>query len=173
MKSKLFSLIGGLTTGIMVTMALVLSSPSNPVQQQLADHGLQKLPVRAPDKPQVTAIPQTPEETTRETVSEAPRTPANPGQLVTATPVTPLVITSALPDQTTRNTFAQPAAPAAQPRSPHQLSQTWHPTPPHTPRYMPHYQRDHSQQETSSAGNEPRPPRPPDGSAPAGAGSSR
>ena len=173
MKSKLFSLIGGLTIGMMVAMAIVLSSPPNPIHQQLTIHDLQKPPVPSPGKPLVKPVPQILEETIPETVSEAPPTPATPWQVVIATRVTPLVITTALPDQTTRNTISQAGTPPAQPRSPHQLSQTWHPTAPHTPRYMPHHQRHDSQQDSSSAGNESRPPRPPDGSAPVGAGTSR
>jgi hypothetical protein len=170
--SKLFSLIGGVATGLLVTMAVVIPMPG----RQMPVLTVQSLPVPAPRPAQVKELSdQTP------TVAQEERQPAfaRPQEQplhITPSPVLTTQSEATLPDQTGRNLVLQQQTRPVEPnRVTHQLAQAWQPANSNTPRYLPHtasgnHPRRPDPGQPGFTGRDGRNPRPPEGPEPASSG---
>ena len=132
--AKLFSLLGGLTTGLLVTMAVVIPMPSQSVQtlaervEAIPSYKFENDKSAFESEPtQIVAAPET-----GATVRSEEPLP------VTATPLTPLAIENPLPDQYERNLLLQQEIRSPEPSpATHQLAQAWEPTSTQFHRYLP------------------------------------
>lgn len=170
--SKLFSLIGGVATGLVVTMAVVIPMPGKRVPVMIAH--VQPLPasktitVKEPSH-------QTPAVTVDSTQPAVPSPQEQPLQ-ITQSPVLTLQLETPLPDQTGRNLALQLETRPFEPdRVTHQLAQAWEPGITSTPRYLPHtHSGNHpgrpDPDQPGVTGRDGRNPRPPDGPEPASSG---
>lgn len=146
--SKLFSLIGGVTTGLVVTMAIIVSTPVKrvPVLMTHAE------PIQAPKPIQTKEPSDQPSTISRDDEQPVAALRQEQPLQIAPAPVFTLQLETPLPDQTGRNLALQMETRRFEPsRVTHQLAQAWEPVTAGTaPRYMPHV---HS-------GNHPRRPDP-------------
>lgn len=171
LRSKLFSLIGGMVMGLSATiLAVIPASSPRPVAVAAAfDLGI---PHSGHNPKEIERHPPAPTDGIAPFADTAPRNPEQP-VMVTAAPITPLQISTPLPDQTARNLELQHQIIQSETiRSTNRLTQDWQPIAVHTPRYQPHNQsgngRPHptpDQPEVTGRGT--RRPRPPEGPEPA------
>ncbi len=147
MTSKLFSLIGGVTTGLVITMAVVIPMPGKRVPVLMTHSGPPAVSraFEAKDLPdQTPAVVQDARQTTVAPHYEQPLQ-------IPQAPVFTLQPETVLPDQTGRNIALQEQTrPAIPNRVTHQLAQAWEPGSAYSLRYLPH----------ADSGNSPRRPDP-------------
>ncbi|MFO7626227.1 MAG: hypothetical protein R6V62_03080 [Candidatus Fermentibacteraceae bacterium] len=170
--SKLFSLIGGVATGLVITMAVVIPMPG----KQIPVLTTNVEPVPAPKAIQVKELSDlTPTVEQYNTQPLVPRQQEQPVQ-ITPAPVLTLQLETSLPDQTGRNLALQQQTNPVEPsRVTHQLSQAWEPGIVYTPRYLPHtasgnHPRRPDFGQPGITGRDGRNPKPPEGPEPASYG---
>lgn len=173
LSSKLFSLIGGVTTGLVVTMAVVIPMPGRrlEVPEARTDHARTARVVR-------TKEPAFFDSASNDMGEElaAPAVQHEQPVLIPPSPVATLRIETVLPDQTGRNiALQQQTSPLEPNRVTHQLAQAWEPGIAYTPRYLPHTSQVGSPRRPDTGqpgitGRDGRNPRPPEGPEPASYG---
>lgn len=174
LSSKLFSLIGGVTTGLVVTMAVVIPMPGRRIE----------VPAAHTDRTHASAIVRSKETFSSDVPAAIDRNDEMPVPavrqeqpvLITPSPVATLRIETVLPDQTGRNiALQQQTSPLEPNRVTHQLAQAWEPGMAYSPRYLPHTSQGGSPRRPDTGqpgitGRDGRNPRPPEGPEPASHG---
>lgn len=172
MTSKLFSLIGGVTTGLVITMAVVIPMPRKhaPVLMTHSEPPAVSRAFEAKELPD-----QTP--TVVQDARQAAVVPQYEQPLqITQAPVFTLQPETLLPDQTGRNIALQEQTRPVEPnRVTHQLAQAWEPGSAYSPRYLPHTDsgnrtRRPNPGQPGLTGRDGRNPKPPEGPEPASFG---
>lgn len=164
MTSKLFSLVGGVATGLVITMAVVIPMPGRqtPVLTTVAEPVPMSKEIEGKELSDLTP-----------TVAQSITQPAVPCQQeqpvqIAPAPVLTLQLETPLPDQTGRNLALQQQTRPVEPnRVTHQLAQAWEPGVTYTPRYLPHNQGNRRPDPgqpafTNKDGRNPRPPEAPE-----------
>jgi len=147
LSSKLFSLIGGVATGLVITMAVVIPMPRTQIPVLAASTETPVSPNAIQVKEQSDPAPTAERENTPPAVAPRREQTAQ----ITPSPVFTLQPETSLPDQTGRNLALQQQTRSVEPsRVTHQLSQAWEPGIAYSPRYLPH----------TASGNPPRRPDP-------------
>lgn len=172
LSSKLFSLIGGVASGLVITMAVVIPMPGRqmPVLTARAEQPLLSKTVRT-KAPSIEAA-------AFEVVEEGQALPYPQDQpvIIPQLPVATLQIETSLPDQTDRNLALQYQTRQIEPnRVTHQLAQAWEPGMAYSPRYLPHTNQGGNPRrpdpgQPGITGRDGRNPKPPEGPEPASYG---